>query len=342
MKLSARDLRRLIARPDPDLPGILVYGEDSMRIALLRQDFIKALIGPEGEAEMRLMRLAASDLRKSPGALRDEVKAVGFFPGPRAVLVEDATDALTDAAAGALADWAPGDAMLVMTAGILAKRSKLRALFETHRGAGACPVYSDPPSRDELAEMLAKAGVGRLDRAADQDLMALAQLLDPGDLRQLIEKLALYTMNQPGEVTAADIAAVAPSSVEGALDDLLHAVAEGKLDQVTLLFNRIKAQGTGAVTLCIAAARHFRALYAAQADPGGPGAGLSRQSPPIFGPNRQRMIDQVRHWRGARLDTALSLIVDTDLSLRSASPAPDMAVMERALIRLTMLGRQGR
>jgi len=38
------------------------------------------------------------------------------------------------------------------------------------------------------------------------------------------------------------------------------------------------------------------------------------------------------------LETALTLLTDTDLHLRSASQtAPAMAVMERALIRLAML-----
>lgn len=340
MKLSGRDFRRLIARPDPDLPGLLIYGEDAMRVALLRQDFVKARIGPEGEAEMRLVRLSAADLRKSPGALRDELKAVGFFPGPRVVLVEDAGDAVTEAATLALDDWQSGDATLVMTAGILAARSKLRGLFEKHGQALSMGVYNDPPSRDDVADMVTRAGLPQLERAAEQDLMALAQALDPGDLRQVIDKLGIYKLGDATPVTAADLDAVAPRSVEGALDDLLHAVAEGRLDQVTLLFNRIKAQGVGAVTLCIAATRHFRALYAAQADPAGPASALSKLRPPVFGPNRQKMIEQARHWRGRRVETALSLILETDLALRSASRAPDLALMERALIRLTMLGRK--
>lgn len=342
MKLSGRDLRRRIARPDPDCPGLLMYGEDMMRIALLRQDYIKALIGPQGEAEMRLARLSASDLRKAPGALRDEMKAVGFFPGQRALLVDDAGDGIAEAAAAALADWAPGDATLVLTAGSLKAKSKLRALFEKHGTALSAGVYNDPPSRDEVAEILAKAGVGRLDKDVEQDLMALAQALDPGDLRQTIEKLGLYKQGDDSPVSSDDLDAVAPRSVEAALDDLLHAVADGRLTQVTLIFTRLKSQGVGAVTLCIAAARHFRALYAAAADPGGPAAGLSKLRPPVFGPARQKMQDQLRVWQGARLDTALSLIVETDLALRSSGHAPDLALMERALIRLTMLGRAGR
>jgi DNA polymerase-3 subunit delta len=41
-----------------------------------------------------------------------------------------------------------------------------------------------------------------------------------------------------------------------------------------------------------------------------------------------------------RLEQALTLLTDTDLQLRSASRAPQMALMERALIRLAMMGRR--
>jgi hypothetical protein len=45
-----------------------------------------------------------------------------------------------------------------------------------------------------------------------------------------------------------------------------------------------------------------------------------------------------RHGRRA-LEQALALVVETDLTLRSTSRAPAMAVMERALIRIAMMRR---
>jgi len=59
------------------------YGGDAMRVALKRQDVIKALVGPNGEEEMRLTRMTGAELRKDPALLGDAIKAQGFFPGPR-------------------------------------------------------------------------------------------------------------------------------------------------------------------------------------------------------------------------------------------------------------------
>ena len=45
-------------------------------------------------------------------------------------------------------------------------------------------------------------------------------------------------------------------------------------------------------------------------------------------------------WGMFRLEEALKLLVETDLVLRSSSRAPQMAVMERALMRLAMMARR--
>ena len=146
MKLSGRDAAQVFRKPDPACTGYLIYGEDVMRVALRRQDIIAALIGPDGEGEMRLTRMAAADLRKDAAALNDAVKAHGFFPGPRVVLVEDATDGLADTLGHALTDWRAGDAQLIVTAASLTAKSALRKLFEAHRTAHAIGLYDDPPS----------------------------------------------------------------------------------------------------------------------------------------------------------------------------------------------------
>ncbi|MFN5826742.1 MAG: hypothetical protein ACK446_06930, partial [Rhodobacterales bacterium] len=75
MKIGAAEVLRTYARPDPARLGLLIYGNDAMRVALKRQEVIAAIIGPGGEAEMRLARIAAADLRRDPAALQDAVKA---------------------------------------------------------------------------------------------------------------------------------------------------------------------------------------------------------------------------------------------------------------------------
>ena len=339
MILKGAEIARYLARPDPTRPALLIYGQDAMRVALKRAEAVAALTGPEAESEMRLSRLSGADLRRDAAALLDEIKAVGFFPGPRVVLVEDANDGAAPAIAAALDAWAHGDAVIVVTAGGLGKTSALRKLFEPHKSAVTAPIYDDPPGEEEIVRWLAEAGLRAVPPAAMRDLAALARTIDPGDLRQTIEKIGLYKHGDDSPLTPDEIAALAPATVEADVDELVEAVAEGRSDALGRLMRRVEAQGILPVTVCIAALRHFRALHAAASDPGGAAAGIGRLRPPVFGPRRDRMARQAQAWGMRALEDALRLLIDTDLTLRSSSRAPAMAVMERALIRLAMMPR---
>lgn len=341
MKMQARDLAGYAARPDAGHAGVLLFGADAMRVALKRQALVKGLIGPEGEAEMRLTRLQGADLRGDPAALLDSVKAQGFFPGARAVLIEDATDTLTDALSVTLKDWTPEDARLVVTAGNLKPASKLRKLFEGARNAAAVGIYDDPPGRDEIDAMLRDAGMGQIAPEAMGDIQALARALDPGDFRQTVEKLALYKLGDDTPLTPEDVAACAPISTEAGLDALLDLTAQGQAARIGPVLRRLQGQGVAAVTICIGAARHFRTLFEIACDPGGPDNGIKRLRPPLHWKRRDAVQAQLGQWSRDRLEEAQALLVDTDLTLRSGAAVPSMAVMERTLIRLAMLARRG-
>jgi len=290
MKLSPREASGYCAKPNPDSTGILIYGPDSMRIALRRQEILKALIGPEGEEEMRLTRIPASDLRKDPAQALDAIKAVSFFPGPRAVFIEDATDTAAPAILAALEDWQSGDAQLVVTAGQLKATSKLRKGFEGHRNAYATGIYDDPPTRDDIERTLRAAGLTLPDRDIMSALTDLARALDPGDFRQTMEKLALYKRGDARPVSPEDIAACAPASTEAELDDILHIVAEARARDIGPILRRLQSQGTNPVSLTIAATRHFPAPHSAASDPHEAASAISRARPPSFSPRRERTI----------------------------------------------------
>lgn len=340
MKLSPRDAPSYFAKPDPNRTGLLIYGADAMRVALRRQEVIKALIGAEGEEEMRLTRIPAAELRKDPALLLDAIKAQGFFPGPRVAFVEDAGDGLNETIKAALADWQSGDAQVIVTAGQLAARSKLRKTFEEHANAFAAGIYDDPPSRAEIEAALQAAGLGDISNDAMAALTALSQDIGPGDFRQTLEKIALYKSGDTSPLTPEEVGLSAPASIEADIDDVLNIAAEGKAHEISPVLKRLEAQGIGPVGLCIGATRHFRTLHRVASDPGGAGAGIGKLKPPVFGPRRDRIQRQASHWGMYKLERALGILLDTDLTLRSPAEVPQMAVMERSLLKIAWLGRR--
>lgn len=335
MKLPTRDTKTYLSKPVPAKSALLLYGFDAMRVALARTSLVAALVGENAAADMRLDRLAGSDLRKEPSRLIDALKARGFFPGPRAVVVEDAADVLAGTISTALHDWQDGDATLVVVAGQLKPASPLRKLFETAPNAFAVPIYSDPPDRDEIARDLEKAGLKALSSGAFAALLALGGELDPGDFAQLINKLALFKLGDAAETSLADVESVAPATTEADLDDAIRAVAEGRSHDVAPLLQRLAGQGSNAVALCSGVARHFRMIHAAASDARGPEqwAATSR----LFGPRRDQIVNQARKWGPMLLERALDVVMETDLTLRSPKPVPAHALVERACLRIAML-----
>jgi DNA polymerase-3 subunit delta len=94
---------------------------------------------------------------------------------------------------------------------------------------------------------------------------------------------------------------------------------------------KLQSQGVQPVGLCIGATRHFRTLHATTVNP----ASLY-----LKGPKGDQLRRQASKWGRIKLEDALQLLINTDLQLRSADQAPQMALMERALIRLAMMGRR--
>jgi DNA polymerase-3 subunit delta len=288
---------------------------------------------------MRLTRIAASDLRKDPALVNDAVKAQGFFPGPRVALVEDATDGLSKLMTTVLEDWREGDAQLVVTAGQLTAKSALRKVFEGHSNSVGIALYDDPPNAEDVQILLDAAKLAIPNRDVMDAIMAMAHSLTPGDFRQTIEKLGLYKRGDPEPLSVADVALLAPQSADVDVDDILVVVAEGNSQMIGPVLRDLYAQGVLPITLCIGAMRHFRQLHVVASDPGGPGQGIGRLRPPVFGPRRDRLVRQASQWGRDRLERAIAALTDTDLTMRSASHAPQHALMERTLIRLAMMAR---
>ena len=337
MKLGGGQASAFLAKPDSGKSAILLYGADAMRVSLKRQQLVKALTGPNAEEEMRLARHTGAELRKEPSLVQDGLKAQGFFPGPRVFFVEDANEGTVPVLEAALREWATGDATLVVTAGSLNARSKLRKLFEGGSTTVSIGIYDDPPSRQEIENQLKSAGVTNVAQLSMDALITLSRDLDPGELQQTIVKLGLYKIGDDTPVSVDDIEACVPATTDAELDDAIHIIAEGRTGEVAPTLKRLAGQGVNPTTLCIGATRHFKTLHAAAANPQGPDTALMRARPPVFGPRKDRMLRQVGGWGASRLEKALTVLLDTDLALRSPRPVPDMAMVERAFIRISML-----
>ncbi len=339
MKLSSGAAEGFIKRPDTSLLGALIHGPDPALLAMKRREIIAKLA--EGD-DLRLTQVDPSVVGKSPAELDTALKSRGFFPGRRVVLLDGARDATTKTIEGVLEDVTVDDAFLVVIATNLNARSSLRKLFEGRKELASLAFYHSTLNPDEVAEKLRRTGC-RVELTPD----ALGELtirladMDPGSGAQLVDKISLFLINETESVDLDHLAGQLPLTNDTDIEALVDCVVDGRPSAVGPLMRRLQTGGVNAVQIMIFTSRRFRDILTVIASPDGIDAGLNQLRPPAFGPRRQRLGSQARNW-SARIEAANKLVFATEQQLRSSGTRPDMALVERCLLRLAMMAAQRR
>ncbi|MEM7188199.1 MAG: DNA polymerase III subunit delta [Pseudomonadota bacterium] len=325
--------------PDPDAVGALISGADAGQVASWRKTLTGAVLGPDAE-DLSLTDLPVAEARKDAAAIDEALKARGFFSGRRVVVIDGGTDGLTKPLSAALDGVDAEDAFLIVTAGSLPARSSLRKLFEGHPQLAYVPFYESTPTPRDIETALTSLGVtGSIAPDAVSALVAIGAEMDFGSFKQFLETVAVHGLADDGPITAADVAALAPGDLGTDVDAFVSAVAGGQPEMVGPLLQKLRSGNATPVSVLIGLSRHFRMLLRAATAGGGPDAGLQAIRPPLWGPRRDQVSSQLRRWGVDRLEQANKLLYETDGRLRSAANAPGFAVVERAALRLSLMGR---
>ncbi len=333
MKLDARRADAFVRAPDPAARAVLIYGPDS---GLVRERALALVAGAAGDVSdpFRVAEMPASALAADPARLADEAQAIALTRGRRAVWVRDATDSLAPLMESFLAG-SPGDALVVVEAGDLAARSKLRALFERAPNAAALPCYVDEGRA--LESVISDTLRGRGLSVAPDALAYLSTRLG-GDrlaIRSEIEKLSLYCLGER-EVTLEAASVCVGDSAEMTLEDLAFAAAGGHQPALARALARVAEDGTSPVSVLRAASRHFQRLHLAKAmtETGmDMGRAIKSLRPPPFFKREPAFRDQLGRWSLAALRDALDSLAQADVDCKTTG-LPAGAICERALIAL--------
>jgi len=340
MKLQLKNKNTYFLKPDPQMAGLLLYGVNPARIQKKKNEFINALVGLSAKEEMRLTIISTTDLRKNPSLLIDAIKAQGFFPGRRCILMENTSDHFTTLIQSALIEWKHGDAHILLTATLLSPRSSLRKLFENTNGVYIAPIFDDPPSQGEVIAEIKRYNLPDIEKDALEQLFYLGQSLSPDEFSQTLEKINLYKLSDLSPLTCNDIKELAPSVIESGIEEATNIVAEGRTSEVGPLLRKLESQGIHLVHICVSTTAHFKKLYRASSDSNGPEMGIRSLRPPVPFNKSARLVRQVKSWNSTKLSQAISLLSNLDIELRSNSNAPNNARIERAMIRLSLMNRK--
>lgn len=342
MKITGR-ADAFVAKPDPKVRAVLLYGPDAGLIRERLNIMTKAVAGAVDDP-FRVSEFNGDVLAGDPARLGDEAAALALTGGRRVVRIRDAADSLGNLFEKFL-ETAAGDSLVIVTAGELSPRSKLRLAFEQADVGAALPCYADDTeSLESVIRSTVKAA--GLQITGDAVEWLTDRLGGDRELsRRELEKLILYmgpdTKTSGGTITEADVLACIGDSAALGLDDLTYALGDG--DQVSMqrVFTRMTAEGTSPVSILTAVARHFMRLHETRgrmAEGKSVDQAAMMLRPPVFFKMKARFNNQATRWNEALLARALEVLMDAEMAAKSTD-IPTEAAVERALMQLAQVGR---
>lgn len=331
-KLDARRLSAFLEDPGSACRVVLLHGDDP---GLIRERATRLLHAVTEGDGLRLVDVPKEGA-KDPGLLTAEAATMALTGGRRAVRVREATDAFTAAAKEALAG--PGPGLVVLEAGELPARSRLRTLLEPAPAAAVIACYRERGA--ELASSINRILTELEVQAEPTALEWLAQRL--GDdrllLRRELEKLAQY-VGAGGRVTQEDVLACVAEGSALDLEEALIAALTGDVALADRALDAAFAEGVAAVQVVRAALRHVQRLHlAALAVAGGasPAAALDGLRPPVFFRHKPALERALRLWRAEALAAAGTALLEAERRTKTTG-LPDTVVAKAAV---TALARQ--
>jgi DNA polymerase-3 subunit delta len=349
VKLQGKAIEGFVARPDPRVRAVLVYGPDA-GLVRDRADTLARSVVSDLADPFRVAELAVKPVAGDPARLADEVAAQSLTGGRRLIRLRDGNDSLTDAFTALFQAPPPGDSLVVVEAGELAARSKLRLAFEGAAIAAALPCYAEDEAgmRRVITELAAAQGVALEPDA--QEFLATNLVGDRLMARGEIEKLALYLGARPdrgGGVRAgldAVQAVVGDSAALLSLDDPVWAAASGDFASLDRALGRLFAEGTAAVAVLRATQRHLQRLHWVQAEiaaGANPSTAAGALKPPIFYKQQQTFQAQLRQWPASALRQALERLTEAEQECKRTN-MPDDTLCARTLFQIAAMARARR
>lgn len=348
--LKGRAIKSFLAKRDPDMAAVLIYGPDSglarERAMKLAGDVVSDFRDP-----FNYLELSDTDLKDEPARLADEITALSFTGGERVIRVRTSGEAAARAA-GVLIDGLDAghlkpNGIVIIEAGDLSPRSGLRKAFEKAKRAAALPCYADAPA--DVRAMAQEAAREEDLRFEDDALDLLVSILgeDHGLSRAEIDKLILYKGPKSLRTGSASISLddVRASLVDGlgdALDDTAGACADGAPQRLAKALHKAAAAGASPIGLLRAIQRQFARLKAAgdfMEAGDSAAAAMKKLRPPVFFAEQRAFENRLYKWRGAKIENALRMLVDAELEAKTTG-APQREIVERAALRLAVMAKR--
>ncbi|KCZ91761.1 DNA polymerase III subunit delta [Hyphomonas johnsonii] len=338
MLLKGKQAVTFSRRPGPEFWAVLAFGDDPGLASDAAASLIKAWTPKSGDIEV--ISLDDDSIRKDPALLFDNLEAVSLLGEPRVIRVRTSGDKIAALLAEALTE---GDresgryaARLVIEAGSLQSRSKLRGAAMSARLAACLQLFAD-----EAEDIESRVKAALLEVGASMDADALHAFT--GDLpghrgiaNAEIEKLALYARGLGRNLAMADIRALSATDIDHDLSATIRATLDGNIPAAHTALQRLDVAGTSPISVLRSLQSEtlrmldaHAKIAAGQANPG------MKLRPPVWQSDWPAFRARLAKWPPKRLARILERIYEAERQAKSggASASPVVRVLITELAR---------
>ncbi len=338
MKVHPRDAEGFLRSPPDNVRAILFYGPDAGLVSERAEAAARA-VAEDIADPFSVVTLAGDSLSEDPVRLGDEAASMGLGTQRRIVWVRGAKDAAANAVATALS--LPWESLVVIEAGDLSPRSRLRTLFERAKDAAAVACYFDD-NRDLAAlvrQTFTEAGVQA--ETGVIEWMSGNLGADRKVTRTELDKLMLY-VGDGKTVTLEDAQAVIGDSAMVTVGDVVDAAFDGDFDSLVRALARARFEGVDPIPIIRGALAHLtRIEEAGLAVAAGKRLDQAMRDLRVFFKRQAVFRSQFRKWPAAGIARARAELVRMEIDCKSTG-LPAAEICERGLMRLAaMAARQG-
>ena len=350
MKLKAQEAERFAAKPDPKVPACLIYGPDPGMVRERSNRIATHEIGPLKD-NFGLVDLTEADLKTDPARLSDEISSISMLSDGRVVRIQGAGETAAKLLTPILEAIEEGtlnpEAKIVVEAGDLAARSKLRKLFESDKTAVALPCYADEGRNLEsiimgtLSEVHLEAEPPAL--AAMMDVLGTDRGLTRSELEKLKLLKGVYDPDHTsGRVTLADVEASMGAASGSSVDNIIDAAMSGNFNLLDKELQVASAERTAPTQILRGLQNHLSRILSVRTQmESGTNLKTAMKSlrPPVFFKRENTFGGQVQRWTVQALKGALEVALEAEIECKRTG-VPDEALCAHALMSITSRARR--
>lgn len=285
------------------------------------------------------IELSGGDLRRDPVLLGDEARSGSLFGDARQIYVRASGDEAHDAVKLLLdaIDNDEGEPCPVLIVATSATDKSRTAKLVEGRDDALVAMFYPPDLSAVTASVRTMADAAGLRLAGDlAERIARASGLDVRLAQSEVEKLALYldaSQQMPKTADADALDAIGAKTEDDGFMPLVNAVLSGEVGRLSGELHRMREISLNPVGLLLAFERRAAQLasLSAKLGPRGDIAGLvesETRARRVFFRDRRDLVEQLRRWRGPKLDRLVSRLTELHQALLSNNQSAEILLAQ--------------